>query len=116
MAKSKPFKILREKMSPEARERAQVRTQRMLLEMDLQALREHVAELTQVEVADILRVTQAHVSKLEHREDMLVSTLRKYVEGLGGHLEILARFGKRTVRIKSPADLEAIDEGSAQSA
>jgi len=112
MAKS--FKILREKMSPEARARAQERTQRMLLEMDLQELRENLAQLTQVEVADILRVTQAHVSKLEHRDDMLLSTLRAYVEALGGQLDVLARFGKRTVRIKSPADLEAIGEAAAQ--
>ena len=84
--------------------------------MDLQGLREHVSELTQEQVAEILHVTQAHVSKLEHREDMLLSTLRSYVEALGGQLEVLARFGKRTVRVKGPADLEEVDEVAPQSA
>jgi len=116
MAKTKAFKLLREKMSPEARTRAEQRTQRVLLEMNLQDLREHLSELTQTQVAQILHVTQAHVSKLEHREDMLLSTLRSYVEALGGQLEVFARFGKRTVRVKSPADLEEIDEAAAHPA
>ena len=102
---AKPFKTLRDKMAPEARERAKARTQRMLLEMDLQELRENIGHLTQSEVAEILGATQAHVSKLERRPDMLLSTLRSYVEAMGGQLEVIARFPDRSVRIKSIAEL-----------
>jgi transcriptional regulator len=105
---AKPFKTLRDKMAPEARKRAAARTQRMLLEMDLQELRENIGQLTQTEVAEILGATQAHVSKLERRPDMLLSSLRAYIEAMGGRLDVRARFGNRTVRIKSLADLAEI--------
>ena len=102
---SKSFEALRDKMSPEARSRAKARTERMLLEMDLQELRENIGQLTQTEVAEILGATQAHISKLERRPDMLLSSLRAYVEALGGRLDVIARFRDRTVLIKSGADL-----------
>jgi transcriptional regulator with XRE-family HTH domain len=107
---TKPFKILREKMSPESRARAADRTKRMLLEMSLQELRENLAELTQADVAEILNVTQAHVSKLERRGDMLVSTLFAYVGALGGELAFVARVRGREVRIKNPGDVKRLEE------
>jgi transcriptional regulator with XRE-family HTH domain len=107
---AKPFKILREKMSPGSRARAADRTKRILLEMSLQELRENLAELTQADVAEILNVTQAHVSKLERRGDMLVSTLFAYVGALGGELEFVARVRGREVRIKNPGDVKRLEE------
>ena len=59
---AKPFKNLVAKMSPEAQERAKARTPAMLLEMNLQELRQRHAELTQGEVAKLLDVTQSFVS------------------------------------------------------
>jgi transcriptional regulator with XRE-family HTH domain len=97
---TKPFKNLVAKMSPEAQERAKARTREMLLEMNLQELRQRCAELTQEEVAKLLDVTQAFVSKFERREDVLLSTLYSYVEALGGELEIRARLpGHKDVRV-----------------
>lgn len=67
-------------------------------EATLRQLRE-AQERTQEEVAKTLRINQAGVSKLERRTDMYLSTLRKYIEAMGGKLEILARFQDRSVRI-----------------
>ncbi len=48
--------------------------------------------LSQVEVAGRLEVTQSAVSKLEHAEDVRVSTLRDYLEAVGARLELVAVF------------------------
>ena len=49
-------------------------------------------ELTQGDIAEALKRSQANVSQVEHRSDLYVSTLRRYVEALGGKLEIAAVF------------------------
>src|SRR5260370_22446825 len=96
---AKQYKLLRETMSPDARNQSEVRARRMLTEMALDELR-HAREKTQQDLARLLNVNQAAISKLESRIDMYVSTLRKYVEALGGQLEITARFPDgTTVRI-----------------
>lgn len=59
--------------------------------MNLQELRQHCTDLTQKDVADLLDVTQAYVSKFERRGDVLLSTLFAYVQALGGELEIRAK-------------------------
>jgi len=59
-------------------------------------IREAVGK-TQVEVADELGLGQGSVSKIERAADMYLSTLRRYVEALGGELEVLARFPEGTV-------------------
>ncbi len=60
-------------------------------EISLKRLRE-IRRLTQEELAKRLDVKQATVSKLEQRDEVLVSTLKKVVAALGGKLEIVARF------------------------
>lgn len=97
MAKS--FKKLRDKMSPNARERVDQRVRDTLLEMSLQELRQKVSGKTQVELAELLDVTQGAISQLEGRHDVLVSKLAKYVRALGGDLELVARFPDSDVRI-----------------
>ena len=97
MAKS--FKKLRDKMSPNARERVEQRVRDTLLEMSLQDLRQKVSGKTQVELAELLDVTQGAISQLEGRHDVLVSKLAKYVRALGGDLELVARFPDAVVRI-----------------
>lgn len=110
---SKPFKNLVAKMSPEAQERAKARTREMLLEMNLQELRQRCAELTQEDVAKLLDVTQAFVSKFERREDVLLSTLYGYVEALGGELEIRAKFpGREDVRVTQFDNLSKLREAA----
>jgi DNA-binding XRE family transcriptional regulator len=50
------------------------------------------ANQTQVELAATLGITQGAVSKLEGRDDLLLSTLNSYVEALGGHARIIVDF------------------------
>src|SRR2546428_9001502 len=76
------------------------RVQKTLLDMSLREVREMVASKTQVETAELLEKTQGEISTIEHRSDHLVSTLREYVEALGGELEIVATFGDRRVRLR----------------
>jgi hypothetical protein len=68
-------------------------------EATLRQLRE-ARERSQVEIAEKLHIKQAAVSKLERRTDMYLSTLRSYIEAMGGKLEIIARFPNKAVRIK----------------
>ncbi len=48
--------------------------------------------LTQAQLAETLGVGQDEVSRIERRADMLVSTLRRFVEAMGGELDLVARF------------------------
>lgn len=65
--------------------------------MELATLKDlrQAAQQTQEELAATLGVRQDTISRLEKRSDMLLSTLRQYVEGMGGRLELVARFPDR---------------------
>lgn len=91
---AKKFSRLRQKMAPEARARAHARAEAMIAEMALPELRK-VFDVSQDDLAKLLKVTQASVSKIENRADLHLSTLVAYVRALGGELEILARFPKK---------------------
>jgi DNA-binding XRE family transcriptional regulator len=67
----------------------------------LQELRERM-HVSQVVVATRLKVRQPTISKIERREDMNLSTLRRYIQALGGELQISAHFPDGTVEIGSP--------------
>ena len=62
--------------------------------MVLQEIRK-ARELTQKDVAKKLNISQDGVSRLEQRTDVMLSTLRKYVEAMGGSLNLVARFPNR---------------------
>jgi DNA-binding XRE family transcriptional regulator len=96
---AKKFKALREKMSPEAQERARTKAREYAEAMALDELRV-AREMTQQHLAKILGVNQAAVSKLEHRADMYVSTLQDFVRAMGGTLRIEAIFPEGRVEIK----------------
>jgi transcriptional regulator with XRE-family HTH domain len=69
-----------------------------LAEMPLDELRT-ARQLTQVHLAELLGMKQASISKMERRADMYVSTLAKFIEAMGGTLEIRACFPDGSVRI-----------------
>lgn len=94
----KSYKELRAKMSPNAREKAAKKTRKILAEMPLQELR-LARRLSQEQLAEILRIRQAAVSKLERRTDMYISSLRSIIKAMGGELEIIAHFPTGNVRI-----------------
>ena len=83
MAVKKWADIRAKKFSPEELRQIDQDVEAELLEMDLRALREAVG-LTQEELAKRVEVTQSQLSKLERRDDHRISTLRRYVEALGG--------------------------------
>lgn len=58
-----------------------------------------VRRKTQVQLAETLGISQATVSKIERQSDMYISTLRSYIDALGGRLEISAIFPEGTVRV-----------------
>ena len=89
MAKS--FRELKEKMSPKRQEKIDDQAQALLISMALQELRQ-TRHLTQQELAEILRVNQAALSKMENQTDIRVSTLRKLLAGMGGKLKLVAEF------------------------
>ena len=60
-------------------------------ERSLQELR-RAHKLTQRKMAEVLGIGQDSVSRLEQRSDLLISTLRNYVEAMGGTLSLVAEF------------------------
>ena len=95
---AKKFSELRARMSPASRARAARRAKRMSAEMPLHELRQARA-LSQVKLAELLKLKQPEISKIEHRTDMYISTLRGYIRAMGGDLEIVARFPDGEVKI-----------------
>ena len=67
-------------------------------EIQLYQLR-HGEAVSQAELAGRLDVTQGAISKLEHSDDVRVSTLREYLEALGARLELVAVFDDEDRRV-----------------
>jgi DNA-directed RNA polymerase specialized sigma subunit len=84
----------RSQLTPERRQRIKLLADEMIAEeMSLRELRK-AHKLTQVRIAKSLGIGQEQVSRLEQRSDLLLSTLRGYVEALGGRLTLVAEFPK----------------------
>lgn len=92
------MKTLDQKMksiSRARRKKVEARTAGLIAEeMTLQELRQ-ARKLTQVRMAKVLGISQDGVSRLEKRSDLLLSTLRKSVEAMGGNLSLVAEFPDR---------------------
>ena len=101
---------LKEKMArlpPERRERIAAETERLHQEYLTLRQRRKAKELTQMQVAETLGVGQATVAKMEKRSDLMISTLRGYVEAMGGRLELTVEFpGRATVRLDGLGETE----------
>ena len=99
--KTKNFNELRERPERNTPERrANVAEYRHAMEdaIALGKLRES-RNVTQVDLAAELGITQGSVSRLEGRSEIYLSTLRSYIEALGGHLEIAAVFDDQRVPV-----------------
>lgn len=104
-------KSLHDKLSalPESRQSViQSRTEQLIAEeMTLRDLR-LALKRTQKDLSESLHINQDGISRLEKRSDMLLSTLSKYIEALGGSLKITAEFPNRpTVVIHQFSDIVA---------
>lgn len=83
------------KLSAARREKVEARAAELIAEeMSLRDLRK-ARRLTQERIAEVLNVGQDGVSRLEKRSDLLLSTLRSYVEAMGGNLSLIAEFPDR---------------------
>ena len=83
---------LRKGLSPERKRKIAARAATIIAEeRSLQELR-RAHKLTQKKMAEVLGVGQDSVSRLEQRSDLLISTLRGYVEAMGGKLSLVAEF------------------------
>jgi transcriptional regulator with XRE-family HTH domain len=88
-------------LSPARRKKIEARTAELIAEeMTLRELR-RARKLTQVRVAKALRISQDGVSRLERRTDLMLSTLRKSVEAMGGSLTLVVEFPDRAPVILS---------------
>lgn len=96
MAKS--FKNLTSQMSPVAKQAVEEKVEALKSDMPLQELRQ-ARKLSQEQLAEKLHLKQANISRLERRTDMYISTLRSYIEAMGGELDIIAKFPEGEVHI-----------------
>ncbi|MDQ6759958.1 MAG: helix-turn-helix transcriptional regulator [Acidobacteriota bacterium] len=86
---------VRSELSPARRKKIRDRVAELRSEeLTLQELR-RARKVTQVQLAEVLGISQDGVSRLEKRTDLLLSTLRKTVEALGGSLSLVAQFPDR---------------------
>ena len=108
MAGHKPWSELTKDFSPERRRRIDAMTEQMIAEMPLHELR-RARKLTQQDLAEKLNVNQPAISKLEQRTDTYVSSLRSYIEAVGGNLKIVAEFPEGEIGITNFGQLA--DEG-----
>ena len=88
---AKPFKILRDKMSPEARRRSKEMADEIRREIRLTELRSALG-FSQEDLAQLMKKKQAAISRFERRSDMHISTLREFISALGGRLQVIASF------------------------
>ena len=92
------YKILEKKMGKERVARAEEKARQIMAEMALSELRKN-SGLTQEALAEILKVKQSSLSKMEAQGDMQISTLNRILEALGGHLELIAHMPGGDIRI-----------------
>lgn len=101
-----PFDELTKGWPPERLARVEARAKQLIAEeMTLRDLRKARA-LTQVRLARALGIGQEHVSRLEQKSDMLLSTLASYIRAMGGDLRLLVEFPDRPpVKLANLADI-----------
>ena len=98
-----PFSELTKGWPEDRREGVEAKTKALLEEYDLAALRSAL-DLTQTEIAEGLDMGQGNVARLERQTDMKVSTLRKYIEQLGGKLSLHVELPDGEIVLKGVGD------------
>lgn len=97
---TKPFRELSKEVRarPGAAEEIDARKRAIVAAVRLAELREQVGK-TQTQLAKVLRMSQANVSRIERSDNLYLSTLADYVDALGGHIEINAVFDDDVVSL-----------------
>ena len=98
MSKESAIKELRRTIdqNPERRARVDANKRRLYESIALNKLRRGLS-MTQEQVAALMGITQESVSQIERRDEILLSTLLKYVDALGGTLEVTAVVGDQRI-------------------
>ncbi|MFN8486303.1 MAG: XRE family transcriptional regulator [Caldilineaceae bacterium] len=93
--KGKLLQEVLDTFSEEEKTQVKVRAQELRQQyLTLQDLRK-AHDLTQERLAEILHIKQENVSRIEKRSDLLLSTLRSYIEAMGGNLKLIVEFPDR---------------------
>jgi len=87
------------RLPPEEVAEAEREAEREILELNLRELR-GLAEKTQIDLGRVLGMSQPEISRTERGSDHLLSTLKRYVEALGGEVEVVAHVAGRTVKLR----------------
>jgi DNA-binding XRE family transcriptional regulator len=109
------WKDIRRKLSPEQEEETRRYVKAVVESVKLNQLRE-ARKLTQSNLASLLGVNQGSVSKMEKRTDMYISTLRSFIQAMGGELQIRAVFPEGEVAIEQFRDVGAASDSEESAA
>ena len=111
MPKTTPFRKFAADVLEDPDSRGRIDQYKLAINLSLQLgqLRAGLGK-TQESVAQELKTSQANVSRIEHEEDIYLSTLRNYVEALGGYLEIRAVFPDHVITLMPAAVPSPTDE------
>jgi DNA-binding XRE family transcriptional regulator len=96
---AKPFSDLTKGFSKARKARIEKEAQLLKMEYGLLSDLRKEQDITQKELANILEIRQSAISKLESQEDVMVKTLEKYIQALGGELEVRVKFPDRIVTL-----------------
>ncbi|MEQ1653866.1 MAG: XRE family transcriptional regulator [Hyphomicrobium sp.] len=98
------FDTLRARMTPAQKNAVVRKVEALRADMTLAELRQ-ARQLTQETLSGTLHVGQAAVAKMEKRTDMYVGNLRRFVEAMGGELDVVARFPEGSVKISNFSEI-----------
>jgi transcriptional regulator with XRE-family HTH domain len=93
-----------------AKRRAELDRRFKELVNEVESLKElrRLSTKSQAKIAKSLKISQPAVSKIEKQTDMYLSTLRSYVEAIGGELDVIVRLpNRKPVKVKSLEKLDA---------
>ncbi len=105
MTGHRPWREIRGDADKDPERRRRVEAFRRETEKEILAYEQSLAELrrarafTQAQLAEALDVPQSQVSRIEHQAELYISTLARYLEAMGGRLELVAVFEDRRVRL-----------------
>lgn len=101
----RPWRELRGAADRDPERQHRVEASRREAENEQLAYEQSLAELrrarayTQQQLAEALDVPQSQISRIEHQAELYISTLARYLEAMGGHLELIGVFGDQRVQL-----------------